>query len=47
MGREDIVMKYDIKDIKLAKKGALRIEWAAKNMPVLSLIKQRFSKISL
>ena len=37
-------MKYDIKDIKLAKKGALRIEWAAKNMPVLSLIKQRFSK---
>ncbi|PIQ88009.1 MAG: adenosylhomocysteinase [Candidatus Omnitrophica bacterium CG11_big_fil_rev_8_21_14_0_20_43_6] len=37
-------MTYDIKDIKLAKKGALRIEWAAKNMPVLDLIKQRFSK---
>jgi len=37
-------MRYDIKDIKLAKKGALRIEWAAKNMPVLALIKQRFSK---
>ncbi|MDD5561933.1 MAG: adenosylhomocysteinase [Candidatus Omnitrophica bacterium] len=37
-------MKYDIKDIKLAKKGALRIEWAGKNMPVLGLIKQRFSK---
>ena len=37
-------MQYDIKDIKLAKKGALRIEWAAKNMPVLSLIKQRFVK---
>ncbi|MDD5690314.1 MAG: adenosylhomocysteinase [Candidatus Omnitrophica bacterium] len=37
-------MKHDIKDIKLAKKGALRIEWASKNMPVLSLIKQRFSK---
>jgi len=37
-------MKYDIKDIKLAKKGALRIEWAAKNMPVLGLIKQRFLK---
>ncbi len=37
-------MSYDIKDIKLAKKGALRIEWAAKNMPVLGLIKQRFSK---
>ena len=37
-------MKYDIKDIKLAKKGALRIEWAANNMPVLALIAQRFSK---
>ena len=37
-------MQYDIKDIKLAKKGSLRIEWAAKNMPVLDLIKQRFSK---
>jgi adenosylhomocysteinase len=37
-------MKYDIKDIKLAKKGALRIEWAANNMPVLGLIAQRFKK---
>lgn len=37
-------MNYDIKDIKLAKKGALRIEWAANNMPVLGLIAQRFSK---
>jgi adenosylhomocysteinase len=37
-------MNYDIKDIGLAKKGALRIEWAAKNMPVLSLIKARFAK---
>jgi len=37
-------MKYDVKDLKLAKKGVLRIEWAAKNMPVLGLIKQRFSK---
>jgi len=37
-------MNYDIKDASLAKKGAFRIEWAAKNMPVLSLIKQRFSK---
>ncbi len=37
-------MKYDIKDIKLAKKGSLRIEWAGNNMPVLNLIKQRFSK---
>ncbi|MCK9572259.1 MAG: adenosylhomocysteinase [Candidatus Omnitrophica bacterium] len=37
-------MKYDIKDINLAKKGALRIEWAADNMPVLKLIKERFAK---
>lgn len=37
-------MKYDIKDINLAKKGSLRIEWASNNMPVLNLIKQRFTK---
>ncbi len=37
-------MNYDIKDIKSAKKGSLRIEWAAKNMPVLNLIKQKFAK---
>ncbi|MCK9594736.1 MAG: adenosylhomocysteinase [Candidatus Omnitrophica bacterium] len=37
-------MKYDIKDIKLAKKGALRIEWARNNMPVLALIARRFKK---
>ena len=37
-------MKYDIKDIKLAKKGALRIEWAGNNMPVLKLIADRFRK---
>jgi adenosylhomocysteinase len=37
-------MNYDIKDIKLAKEGALRIEWANQNMPVLNRIKKRFSK---
>ncbi|MDD4953510.1 MAG: adenosylhomocysteinase [Candidatus Omnitrophica bacterium] len=37
-------MKYDVKDIKLAKKGALRIEWARNNMPVLALIGERFKK---
>ncbi len=37
-------MRYDIKDLKLAKKGALRIEWARNNMPVLSLIAERFKK---
>ena len=35
---------YHIKDTKLAKKGKLRIEWAANNMPVLNLIKKRFAK---
>ena len=35
-------MKYDIKDLKLAKKGKLQIEWAGKDMPVLELIKKRF-----
>jgi adenosylhomocysteinase len=37
-------MNNDIKDIKLAKKGALRIEWARNNMPVLGLIAKRFLK---
>lgn len=37
-------MQYDIKDIKLARKGSLRIEWARNNMPVLRLIAERFRK---
>ncbi|MBN1872165.1 MAG: adenosylhomocysteinase [Candidatus Omnitrophica bacterium] len=37
-------MKYDIKDIRLAKHGNLRIEWATKHMPVLNLIRERFRK---
>jgi adenosylhomocysteinase len=37
-------MKYDVKDLKLADKGKLRIEWANQSMPVLNLIKTRFSK---
>jgi len=37
-------MNYDIKNIKLAKKGALRTEWARNNMPVLALIAQRFHR---
>ena len=37
-------MNYDIKDIKLDNKGALRIEWASNNMPVLNLIAARFKK---
>ena len=37
-------MKYDIKDLGLAAKGQLRIEWANQSMPVLSLIKRRFAR---
>jgi len=37
-------MKYDIKDIKLAAEGKLRIEWAANQMPVLKLIQEHFSR---
>ncbi len=37
-------MNYDVKDIKAAKEGALRIEWANQNMPVLNRIQKRFKK---
>ena len=37
-------MNYDVKDIKLAKEGALRIEWAKQNMAVLNRIRKRFEK---
>jgi len=38
------MIKHDVKDIKLAQKGKLRIEWAAKEMPVLKSITERFRK---
>jgi adenosylhomocysteinase len=37
-------MDYDIKDIRLAQKGLLRMEWAQQEMPVLELVKKRFKK---
>jgi adenosylhomocysteinase len=37
-------VKCDIKDIKLADIGKNRIEWAERQMPVVSLIKAQFSK---
>jgi len=37
-------MNYHIKDIGLAKKGMLRIEWANQSMPVLNLVKERFQQ---
>ena len=38
------MVKHDVKDINLAAKGKLRIEWAAREMPVLKSIKERFAK---
>ncbi|MBA2447535.1 MAG: adenosylhomocysteinase [Chloroflexi bacterium] len=35
---------YDVKDIGLAERGLLKIEWAGAEMPVLELIRQRFRK---
>ena len=37
-------MHFDVSNIKLASAGKLRIEWADENMPVLKLIRERFSK---
>jgi len=36
--------KCDVKNLDLAPKGRLRIEWAEQEMPVLRLIRQRFEK---
>lgn len=37
-------MNYDIRNIELAAEGKRRIEWADNDMPVLRLIKKRFSE---
>ena len=39
-----MLMKSDVKNIKYANEGALRIEWANQNMPVLNRIRKRFEK---
>lgn len=39
-----MLMKSEVKDIKRASDGALRIEWANRNMPVLNRIRKRFEK---
>ncbi|MBU0899971.1 adenosylhomocysteinase, partial [bacterium] len=36
--------QYDVADINLASKGRQRIKWAAREMSVLSIIKERFKK---
>ncbi len=38
------IMKSDVKDLKLAPKGKLKIEWAGSQMKVLESIKERFIK---
>jgi len=35
---------FKVKDISLAARGRLQIEWSANHMPVLSQIKKRFSQ---
>ena len=35
---------HDVKDLALAPKGKLRIEWADRSMPVLARIRERFAK---
>jgi adenosylhomocysteinase len=37
-------MDYEVKEISLADKGELRVEWAMKSMPVLQLIQRRFER---
>ncbi len=37
-------MEYHIKDLSLWEKGKLRIEWAARDMPVLAALKKEFEK---
>ncbi len=37
-------MNYDVKDLNLADKGRLRVEWAMREMPVLASISDRFAR---
>jgi len=40
------VIKSDVANPALASEGKKKIEWAARNMPVLAQIKDRFAKES-
>ena len=42
MVRETIA--YDVKDLRLAEEGVRRIEWAAREMPVIRSIRERFAR---
>ncbi len=37
-------VEHDVKDLGLAEEGVKRIEWAAREMPVIRLIRERFSR---
>ncbi len=37
-------MKHDVKDMKLAKEGKRRMDWADRDMPVLAVIRERFRR---
>ncbi|NRB09828.1 MAG: adenosylhomocysteinase, partial [Richelia sp.] len=37
-------LKHEVKDLALAPLGRQRIEWAAREMPVLKQIRDRFAK---
>ena len=37
-------VEFDVKDLALAEDGNKRIEWAAREMPVINLIRERFTK---
>ncbi len=41
---QDMTNNYDVKDLGLADIGRQRIDWAAQEMPVLKLIRERFEK---
>ena len=40
----EVFVDYDVRDIKLADQGQLKIEWAEATMPVLRLIRKRFKR---
>ena len=37
-------IEHDVKDLGLAEEGVKRIEWAAREMPVVRLIRERFAR---
>src|ERR687884_978402 len=43
MAREQL-LRSDVRDLKLAEEGRRRVEWAAQEMPVLRLIRERFAR---